>query len=191
MDASIPNVDMADSPDTQASTSSSAMVPEHPDVRFGRSDFNDDMDLNFVPDAAFTNMAAAELTAFLSGDANHVNNNNNNNNHVAPAPSVSQFNPSALLNPRSANSKRPASSGGDADRGRPDPTIAGQVSLVERLHNVQERTASPAKRVKTEEDRKKPANRQGFGGGSALELQKTNGQAPPPSGPAIDLTMSV
>jgi hypothetical protein len=188
MDASIRDVDMAESPDTQASTSSSAMVPEHPDVQFGRSDFDDDMDLDFVPDATFTNMATAELTAFLSGDANHINNNNNN---VAPAPSVSQFNPSALLNPRSANSKRPASSGGDADRGRPDSTIAGQVSLVERLHNVQERTASPAKRVKTEEDRKKPANRQGFGGGSALELQKTNGQAPPPSGPAIDLTMSV
>jgi hypothetical protein len=187
MEASIPDVDSADSPGSQASSSSSLLVSEQPNVQFGRSDFNDDMDLGFVPDVALTNMAAAELTEFLSGDANHVNNNNNN---VAPAPSVSHLNPSALLNPRSANSKRPASSGGDADRGRPDSTIAGQVSLVERLHNVQERTASPAKRVKTEEDRKKTANRQGFGGGSALELQRTNGQVPPLSGPAIDLTMS-
>lgn len=187
MEASIPDVDMARSPSSQASMSSSLMVYEQPDAQSGRSDFNDDMDLDFVPDTASTHLAASELTAFLSGDANHVNNNNNS---VAPVPSVSHFDPSALLNPRSLASKRPASSSGDADRGLLDPTIAGQVSLVERLHNVQERTASPSKRVKNAEDRKKTANRQDFGGGSALELQKTNGQAPLPPGPAIDLTMS-
>ncbi|KAH4573906.1 hypothetical protein HBI62_155080 [Parastagonospora nodorum] len=118
------------------------------------------------------------------GDADRVNNNNNN---VAPTP---QFSPTALLNPRSLASKRPASSGSDLDRGRSDPTIAGQISLVERLHNVQERTASPAKRIKTDEDRKKSTHRQGFNGGSSLELQKTSSQAPSQTGPSIDLTMS-
>jgi hypothetical protein len=147
---------------------------------------NLDMDLDSAPAVAFTNWPS-ELTANLSGDT--TSNANNNVTHVQQFP---QFDPSALLNPRSTSSKRPASSGGDTDRGRPDPTIAGQVSLVERLHNVQERTASPAKRVKTEEERKKKADNSAFGGGSALDLQRTNGQGPtqPPAGPAIDLTMS-
>ncbi|KAH5228782.1 hypothetical protein HBH77_006430 [Parastagonospora nodorum] len=102
------------------------------------------------------------------GDADRVNNNNNN---VAP---TLQFSPTALLNPRSLASKRPASSGSDLDCGRTNPTIAGQISLVEQLHNVQERTASPAKRIKTDEDRKKSTHRQGFNGGSSLKLQKTS-----------------
>ncbi|KAH6440894.1 hypothetical protein HBI59_128640 [Parastagonospora nodorum] len=42
------------------------------------------------------------------------------------------------------------------------------------LHNVQERIASLAKRIKTNEDRKKSTHRQGFNGGSSLELQKTS-----------------
>jgi hypothetical protein len=133
---------------------------------------NLDMDLDSAPAVAFTNWPS-ELTANLSGDT--TSNANNNVTHVQQFP---QFDPSALLNPRSTSSKRPASSGGDTDRGRPDPTIAGQVSLVERLHNVQER--------------KKKAGNSAFGGGSALDLQRTNGQGPtqPPAGPAIDLTMS-
>jgi hypothetical protein len=145
-----------------------------------------DLDLDPTPASNFTDLTA-ELTAFLSGDATQ---NANNNNNVAPVAQHSQFSPSSLLNPRSSNSKRPASSGGDPDRGRTDPTIAGQVSLVERLHNVQERTASPAKRVKTEEERKKTARASAFGGGSALDLRRTNGQGPTQPGPAIDLTMS-
>lgn len=127
------------------------------------------------------------------GDATPHAGTHNNNIAATHSPQPHQFNPSALLNPRSSNSKRPASSGNDisADRGRPDPTIAGQVSLVERLHNVQERTASPAKRVKTEEERRKPpAASSNFGGSSALELQKSNGQSRGQPGPAIDLTMS-
>ncbi|KAH6245928.1 hypothetical protein HBI40_244630 [Parastagonospora nodorum] len=92
------------------------------------------------------------------GDADRVNNNNNN---VAL---TLQFSPTALLNPRSLASKRPALSGSDLDRRRTDPTIASQISLVEQLHNVQERTASPAKRIKTDEDRKN----------SSLKLQKTS-----------------
>ncbi|KAH3938487.1 hypothetical protein HBH53_255490 [Parastagonospora nodorum] len=74
------------------------------------------------------------------GNADCVNNNNNN---VAPTP---QFSPTALLNPRSLASKRPASSGSDLDRGRTDLTIA-------------KRTALPAKRIKTDEDRKKSTHR--------------------------------
>jgi hypothetical protein len=120
--------------------------------------------------------------------------NATHNNHGPSASQISRFDPRALLNPTSSNPKRPASSGNDADRGRIDPTIAGQVSLVERLHNVQERTSSPAKRVKTEDPRRqKNGSRANFAGGSALELQNQNGQPPAPlpqKGPAIDLTMS-
>ncbi|KAH5969471.1 hypothetical protein HBI85_084040 [Parastagonospora nodorum] len=118
------------------------------------------------------------------GNADRVNNNNNN---VAPTP---QFSPTALLNPRSLASKRPALSSSDLNRRRTNPTIAGQISLVEQLHNVQERTASPAKRIKTNEDRKKSTHRQGFNGSSSLKLQKTSSQAPSQTGPSIDLTMS-
>ncbi|KAF1912881.1 SNF2 family N-terminal domain-containing protein [Ampelomyces quisqualis] len=123
----------------------------------------------------------------LSGDVNAYT--NNNPNIIAPVAQHPQLDPGALLNPRSA-SKRPASSGGDTGRGRADHTSAGQVSLVERLHNVQERTASPAKRAKTEEERKKSAKNSGVRGGSALHLQDPNGQAQAQPGPAIDLTMS-
>ncbi|KAF1832293.1 hypothetical protein BDW02DRAFT_433791 [Decorospora gaudefroyi] len=114
-------------------------------------------------------------------------------NSGTPAPQAQQFDPRSLLNPKSANSKRPASPGEEADRGRTDSTIPGQLSLVERLHNVQERTASPAKRVKTEDERKHNGNRSTFGGGSTLDLQNPNGHPPAPlpqQGPAIDLTMS-
>lgn len=131
----------------------------------------------------FTNLQA-ELTLYASGDtASRANYNEN----VATVP---HFDPRALLNPKSPTSKRPASSGGDAERGRTDPTIAGQVSLVERLHNVQERTASPAKRVKTDEERKRVHNASNFSSSSTLDLQRQNGRLPTQPGPAIDLTMS-
>ncbi|QRD00632.1 hypothetical protein JI435_438460 [Parastagonospora nodorum SN15] len=154
----------------------SAVLYEQADARSGLPAEVGIMDLDFVPGVAFDAMGNVELTGDLPGDADRVNNNNNN---VAPTP---QFSPTALLNPRSLASKRPASSGSDLDRGRTDPTIAGQISLVEQLHNVQERTASPAKRIKTDEDRKKSTHRQGFNGGSSLELQKTSSQAPSQTG---------
>ncbi|KAF9693165.1 hypothetical protein EKO04_008892 [Ascochyta lentis] len=107
-------------------------------------------------------------------------------------PATPRFDPAALLNPKSAP-KRPASSNGEeVERGRADPTIAGQVSLVERLHNVQERTASPAKRVKTtdEQQRKKaPSNGAHFGGSSALDLNRS-GHTPVLPPPQVDLTMN-
>ncbi|KAH4972873.1 hypothetical protein HBI78_013640 [Parastagonospora nodorum] len=53
--------------------------------------------------------------------------------------------PTALLNPRSLALKRPASSSSDLNCRRTDPTI--------------ERTASPAKRIKTDENRKKSTHR--------------------------------
>ncbi|KAH6516207.1 hypothetical protein HBI07_250380 [Parastagonospora nodorum] len=142
------------------------------------------IDLNFVPSVAFDAIGNVELTGDLLGDADRVNNNNNN---VTPTP---QFSPTALLNPRSLASKRPASSSSDLNRRRTNPTIASQISLVEQLHNVQERTASPAKRIKTDEDRKKSTHRQGFNGGSSLKLQKTSSQAPSQTGPSINLTIS-
>jgi hypothetical protein len=106
-------------------------------------------------------------------------------------PATPRFDPSALLNPKSA-AKRPASTSEGSESSRAEPTSAGQVSLVERLHNVQERAASPAKRVKTAEEqqrKKKPSNSASFGGGSALDLNQ-NGGAPLPPPAQVDLTMS-
>ncbi|KAH5661289.1 hypothetical protein HBI23_119740 [Parastagonospora nodorum] len=77
------------------------------------------------------------------GDADRVNNNNNN---VAP---TLQFSLTALLNLRSLASKRPASSSSDLNCG---PSLA--------------------KRIKTDEDRKKSTH------------------SPSQTGPSIDLTMS-
>jgi hypothetical protein len=197
MEASIPDVEMADSPGSPASSSSSLATFEQAGLQLSLYDASDPMHLLSMPEVAY-DPVPAELTAPLSGDAtprfnDNNNNNNNNNNNSMPVPQLQQFDPRALLNPKSAP-KRPASSGGEADRGRVDPTMAGQFALVERLHNVQERTSSPAKRIKTDEDRRKVANGAGFGGGSALDLQSQNGHAPAPapvqSKPAIDLTMS-
>ncbi|KAH4969831.1 hypothetical protein HBI78_054420 [Parastagonospora nodorum] len=103
------------------------------------------IDLNFVPGVAFDAMGNVELTGDLLGDADRVNNNNNN---VVP---TLQFSSTALLNLRLLASKRPASSGSDLDRG---PLLA--------------------KRIKTDEDRKKSTHRQGFNSGSSLKLQKTS-----------------
>lgn len=129
-----------------------------------------------------------ELTAHVPGETAAQHHTNNG----APVPQLTQFDPRALLNPKATNPKRPASSGADSDRGRTEPSNAGQVSLVERLHNVQERTASPAKRVKTDDLQRKPQPRPNFVGGSALDLQTQNSPVaqPSPQRPAIDLTMS-
>jgi len=106
-------------------------------------------------------------------------------------PATPRFDPTALLNPKST-AKRPASTAAGSESSGAEPTSAGQVSLVERLHNVQERAASPAKRVKTTEEqqrKKKPSNGASFGGGSALDLNQNGGPGLPP--PAqVDLTMS-
>jgi hypothetical protein len=105
------------------------------------------------------------------------------------------YDPRALLNPKSM-AKRPASEAeSEVNRGRDDPTIAGQVSLVERLHNVHERTASPSKRARTDDQRPKPRQQSNIGGGSTLKMQQhaPNQSPAPTSGPAggaIDLTMS-
>ena len=99
------------------------------------------------------------------------------------------YDPRALLNPKSI-SKRPASQT-DSDHSREDATIAGQVSLVERLHNVHERAQSPAKRVKTDKETKKTRPQSNMSGGSTLVPGSTNHQRAATSGaPPIDLTMS-
>ncbi|KAH5184303.1 hypothetical protein HBH77_178430 [Parastagonospora nodorum] len=151
------------SPRARTLINPSAVLYEQADARSGLPAEVGIIDLNFVPGVAFDAMGNVELT----GDF-----------------------PTALLNPRSLASKRPASSSSDLNRGRTDPTIAGQISLVKQLHNVQERTASPAKRIKTDENRKKSTHRQGFNSSSSLELQKTSSQAPSQTGPSINLTIS-
>ncbi|KAH3955641.1 hypothetical protein HBH53_000030 [Parastagonospora nodorum] len=130
----------------------SAVLYEQADARSSLSAEVGIIDLDFVPGVAFNAIGNVELTGNLLGDADRVNNNNNN---VAPTP---QFSPTALLNLRSLALKRPASSGSDLNRGRTDPTIATLL----------------AKRIKTNEDRKKSTHRQGFNGGSSLKLQKTS-----------------
>ncbi|KAH5340190.1 hypothetical protein HBI33_247040 [Parastagonospora nodorum] len=172
------------SPRARTLINPSAVLYEQADAQSGLPAKVSIIDLNFVPSVAFDAIRNVELTGDLPGNADRVNNNNNN---VAPTP---QFSPTALLNPRSLASKRPASSSSDLNRGRTDPTIASQISLVKQLHNVQERTASPAKRIKTDEDRKKSTHRQGFNSSSSLKLQKTSSQAPSQTGPSIDLTIS-
>ncbi|KAH4956379.1 hypothetical protein HBI78_204060 [Parastagonospora nodorum] len=103
------------------------------------------IDLNFVPSITFNAIENVELTGDLLDNADRVNNNNNN---VAP---TLQFSLTALLNLRLLASKRPALSGSDLNC-RP----------------------SPAKRIKTNEDRKKSTHRQGFNSSSSLKLQKTS-----------------
>ncbi|KAH6629586.1 DNA repair protein rad5 [Boeremia exigua] len=101
------------------------------------------------------------------------------------------FDPAALLNPKSS-SKRPASSSGTSESSHTQSSSLGQVSLVERLHNVEERAASPAKRVKTVEEqqrKKKPLNGVHFGGSGSLDLAN-NSQNPVPLPAQVDLTMS-
>jgi hypothetical protein len=106
------------------------------------------------------------------------------------------YDPRALLNPTTA--KRPASVAG-SERGREDPHYAadaGQISLVERLHNVQERTASPSKRPKPDDPQKSRPLQLPGRGGFTLDMQnvpKTGlPSLPPPSASkaTIDLTMS-
>jgi len=164
--------------------------------------FEDNAALDFVPDLSPYHELPQELTAQMSGDPSTQNSHHHDHSHnnVAPYPQTPAFSPAALLNPKASQSKRPASSSGDGQQDQ-DPAFAGQVSLVERLHNVQERTASPAKRVKTDEafSRKKAATSSNFGG-SALNLQNTssngngNGNIAPPPPPKeeaqVDLTMS-
>ncbi|KAF1949031.1 hypothetical protein CC80DRAFT_430123 [Byssothecium circinans] len=102
-----------------------------------------------------------------------------------------QYDPRALLNPQ-AQTKRPATDPAPAElvRGRDDPAT-GQYSLVERLHNVHERTSSPAKRLRIDDS----SNGISSHTGSALDLHNIK-PAPTPTGlvPAqastIDLTMS-
>jgi hypothetical protein len=106
--------------------------------------------------------------------------------------------PAALLNPR-ASTKRPAS---ESDSAREDlsDSPGGQVSLVERLHNVHARTASPAKRFRTgdDQDLKQQPPKPTVQSGSTLSLQRHNGtkqqgDSPTPTAvhsESIDLTMS-
>ncbi|KAF2639682.1 DNA repair protein rad5 [Massarina eburnea CBS 473.64] len=118
----------------------------------------------------------------------------------------SSFDPRALLNPQpplNPQTKRPAQDPASDIRGSDSPATsasAGQYSLVERLHNVQGRTASPAKRPRIDDGTEnKPAiNHHPSGSGSALNLNGSKQATPAPTpslapqaqASAIDLTMS-
>lgn len=122
------------------------------------------------------------------GPASMQNHNNLGTHHTQP-----MYDPRALLNP-GASWKRPVSDAdADGDQGPIDAVQAGQVALVERLHNVSQRMASPAKRVKTEDGERKQQPTSSLPAGSALSFKpKDDGPSPPrpAESPAIDLTMS-
>ncbi|KAH6516666.1 hypothetical protein HBI81_187910 [Parastagonospora nodorum] len=90
------------------------------------------------------------LTGNLLGNADCVNNNNNN---IAL---TLQFSLTALLNLQLLALKRPASSSSNLNRRHTNLTIA----------------TSPAKQIKTNENRKKSTHRQEFNSSSSLKLQK-------------------
>lgn len=109
-------------------------------------------------------------------------------NSLRATPNISQFDPRTLLNPKSS-AKRPATNQ-EPERGREDSSTTGQSSLVERFHHVQERTASPAKRIRSKDEQKKAVKSQIAGGGS-LDLEPNRQkQATPAQVSTIDLTMS-
>lgn len=189
-ESSMPDTGMTDNASTDVMSDSSVAVYESAGSQLGAPMLTS---ANSVPCDSLpeipVNCSLPGLTAHVPDDTATPP----NYNQATPAPQIQQFDPRSLLNPRSSSSKRPASSGGEGDHGRTDPTIAGQVSLVERLHNVQERTATPVKRVKTDDPRKQKSSRPNVSGGSALEFQTQSGQPPtsqPQQKPAIDLTMS-
>jgi hypothetical protein len=170
MEASVLDVERADNQSSDTSSMSSIVVYEAPKAQLGGPVVEN---ADSLPEDSVTN-SQQELTEHVTGDA--ATHDNNNKSPAFQTPPTSQtffppqangsptahtprFDPRALLNPKSAAAKRPASSGQDSERGRTEPTVTGQVSLVERLHNVQERTASPAKRVKTEDPPKQNGNR--------------------------------
>ncbi|PVH99315.1 hypothetical protein DM02DRAFT_437111 [Periconia macrospinosa] len=89
-------------------------------------------------------------------------------------------------------SKRPAD---QEDRGREEYASHGQYSLVERLHNVHERTSSPAKRPRMDEQVEKKQMQAPVGGsGGTLDFnskqatQNVPARLPPSN--TVDLTMS-
>ncbi|KAH4952385.1 hypothetical protein HBI78_243450 [Parastagonospora nodorum] len=112
------------SPRARTLINPSTVLYEQADAQSGLPAEVSIIDLDFVPGVAFNAIENVELT----GDF-----------------------PTALLNPRSLASKRPASSDSDLNRG-----------------------PSPAKRIKTNEDCKKSTHRQEFNSSSSLELQKTS-----------------
>ncbi|KAH5783216.1 hypothetical protein HBI93_104910 [Parastagonospora nodorum] len=117
------------SPRARTLINPSAVLYEQADAQSGLPAEVSIMDLDFVPSIAFDAIGNVELTGDLLGNADRVNNNNNN---IAP---TLQFSPTALLNLRSLASKRPALSSSNLNCGRTNPTIAGQISLVEQLYN--------------------------------------------------------
>lgn len=182
MDSDAIDLDMGDDSLYGASSPSSSLAVQQliDESHDAAHDFHQATPYDLLPD---TTILTTELTLHSTGEKAAQQNQT--------PPATPRFDPAALLNPKSAT-KRPASTSEGSESSRVEPTSAGQVSLVERLHNVQERAASPAKRVKTteEQQRKKPSNGASFGGGSALDLNQNRG-APLPPPAQVDLTMSM
>ncbi len=183
MDLDIVDLDMGDqSPLGVGSPTSSLAVQQWIDesTDFFDNNFTQSIDYNLLPDSSSS--SAAKLTLQSSGEQAAQ--------QSQTPPATPRFDPSALLNPKSS-SKRPAASESSSSS-HTEPHSAGQISLVERLHNVQERAASPAKRVKTVEEqqrKKKTSNSSQIGGGSSLDLNN-GGQTTVPAPAPVDLTMS-
>ncbi|KAH6239154.1 hypothetical protein HBI15_039880 [Parastagonospora nodorum] len=189
--AFIPNVHIADSLRTRTLINSSAVLYEQAAAQTSLPAEVSNIDLNFVPSVAFIpdvhiadslrartlinpSTVLYEQAAARTGLPAEVSN-------ISSTSIIDlNFMPSVTFN-AIGNVELTGDLLGNADRVNNNNN--------NQLHNVQERTASPAKRIKTNEDRKKSTHRQGFNSSSSLKLQKTSSQAPSQTGLSIDLTI--
>ncbi|KAH3938445.1 hypothetical protein HBH53_258690 [Parastagonospora nodorum] len=201
--AFIPDVYIADSLRVRTLINLSAVLYEQAAARTGLPAEVGNMDLDFVPGVAFiSNVYMADsLRARILINLSTVLYEQAAARTSLPAEvgNISSTSPRArtLINPSAVlYEQADARSGLPAEVGIIDldfvPGVAfnamGNVELTGDLlgdadcvnnNNNNERTASPAKRIKTDEDRK-----------NSLELQKTSSQAPSQTGLLIDLTMN-
>ncbi|KAF2502993.1 hypothetical protein BU16DRAFT_449792 [Lophium mytilinum] len=100
------------------------------------------------------------------------------------------YSPQMLLNPRDTQ-RLPVREQAQNYR---DSPANGMTSFIERMHNVEDRSAHPSKRVKREHDERKTSHSAGHGSGGVLDLQgsRTPEDMPPQArGPpaVVDLTL--
>ncbi|KAH5795090.1 hypothetical protein HBI88_194580 [Parastagonospora nodorum] len=183
--AFIPNVYIADSLRARTLINLSAVLYEQAAARTGLPAEVSNIDLNFVPGVAFIpNVHIADsLRARTPINPSAVLYEQAAAQTSLPA-EVSNISPRArtLINPSAVLYEQVGIIDLDFVPGVAFDAM-GNVELTGDLlgdadrvnnNNNNERTALLAKRIKTDEDRKKSTHRQGFNGSSSLELQKTS-----------------
>lgn len=162
-------------------------APAHSDSQYSASSFSQEFQTSEAESSTYLQQLQDAAMALDHDELTVEGQAAVNDPSVQPA-----YDPRVLLNPK-ATSKRPASSDADSERGREDIAADGQISLVERLHNVQQRTSSPAKRPKTDDERKRPPT-SNIASGSTLAMNPHTPVSPPAlskdQSACVDLTMS-